>query len=268
MKWRATWPGGNGVGVPPGFPGTDTTSPRRQLVRSGWSLHARPPVKNDAEADAKTDPATSAESGAETGTRHVRRFRRVRHIPWPGLAVSSVPPDFPVPNADADPDPGVDPEPVFTLHAAPPAPSDSPRRRRRLPRPSLGPVGKVVAAVYAALADPLVGGDEAARELRAARVRRAGTVAGSAALAAVVVYGFFPIRTYLDQRAATQRAREQLDVISRENERLAEQAEELRDPETVEEIARRDYGLVFPGEESYGVLPPPVETTTTTTAPP
>jgi len=79
----------------------------------------------------------------------------------------------------------------------------------------------------------------------------------------VFVYSIFPVRTYLDQRAATQRARERLEIISQENERLADQAEELRDPETVEEIARRDYGLVLPGEESYGVLPPPEDTTTT-----
>jgi cell division protein FtsB len=121
----------------------------------------------------------------------------------------------------------------------------------------------VVSAVYAALADPLVGADETAREQRAAQVRRAGTVTATVALGAVLIYAIFPVRTYLDQRAATQRARERIEVISQENERLAERAEELRDPETVEEIARRDYGLVLPNEESYGVLPPPAATTTT-----
>jgi cell division protein FtsB len=33
----------------------------------------------------------------------------------------------------------------------------------------------------------------------------------------------------------------------------------LRDPETVEEIARRDHNLVMPGEESYAILPPPAQ---------
>jgi cell division protein FtsB len=123
----------------------------------------------------------------------------------------------------------------------------------------------VAAAVYAALADPLVGGDEKAREQRALRMRRAGVAAGSAALAALLVYAIFPVRTILDQRTATQRARERLEKISAENERLESQTEELRDPAKVEEMGRRDYGLVFPGQESYGVLPPPAPTTTTTT---
>ena len=32
---------------------------------------------------------------------------------------------------------------------------------------------------------------------------------------------------------------------------------ELENPEAVEEIARRDYGMVYPGEEPYGILPVP-----------
>ena len=68
---------------------------------------------------------------------------------------------------------------------------------------------------------------------------------------------------------ATDRAREQIDVLSRDNDRLAERADDLRDEETIEEMARRELGLVKPGEESYGIFPAPEEEapTTTTTAP-
>jgi cell division protein FtsB len=91
---------------------------------------------------------------------------------------------------------------------------------------------------------------------------------GSVTLALMLIYALFPVRTYLNQRSATDRARQQIDVLSRENERLAERADELRDEEAVEEIARRELGLVMPGEESYGVFPAPTdEAPTTTTAP-
>ena len=99
--------------------------------------------------------------------------------------------------------------------------------------------------------------DEEARERRNARLRWLGTRVGSVALSGLLVYAVFPVRTYLSQRSDSNRAREQLDVLSEENERLEQRADELRDPETVEEIARRDHNLVMPGEESYAILPPP-----------
>jgi cell division protein FtsB len=105
--------------------------------------------------------------------------------------------------------------------------------------------------------DKLAPIDEEARERRNARLRWLGTRVGSVALSGLLVYAVFPVRTYLSQRSDTNRAREQLDVLSEENDRLEQRADELRDPETVEEIARRDHNLVMPGEESYAILPPP-----------
>jgi cell division protein FtsB len=105
--------------------------------------------------------------------------------------------------------------------------------------------------------DKLAPVDEEARERRNARLRWLGTRVGSVALTGLLVYAVFPVRTYLSQRSDNDRAREQLDVLSEENERLERRADELRDPETVEEIARRDHNLVMPGEESYAILPPP-----------
>ncbi|HEV7760002.1 MAG TPA: septum formation initiator family protein [Acidimicrobiales bacterium] len=136
-----------------------------------------------------------------------------------------------------------------------------------VPLPSARSLQKVATAVYAALADPIVNADPEAREHRAAQVRRFGLLAGSAALAVVLIYAIFPVRTYLEQRSATQRARERIDKLSEANAELEQRKEQLSDDETVEEIARREYQLVFPGEESYGLLPPPVAPTTTTTTP-
>lgn len=99
--------------------------------------------------------------------------------------------------------------------------------------------------------------DEQARGRRNARLRWLGTRVGSVALTGLLVYAVFPVRTYLNQRAETNRAREQLEVLSEENDRLEQRADDLRDPETIEEIARRDHNLVMPGEESYAILPPP-----------
>jgi cell division protein FtsB len=74
---------------------------------------------------------------------------------------------------------------------------------------------------------------------------------------AAIIYTVFPVRTYLNQRAETDRARQQIEAIERENDRLAQRAEDLRDPDTVEQLAREDLGMVKPGEESYGILPAP-----------
>jgi cell division protein FtsB len=117
--------------------------------------------------------------------------------------------------------------------------------------------------------DRLLPADEEARQRRLAQLRRVAMRVGSFTLAAMLIYAVFPVRTYLNQRAATDRAREQIDVLSRENDRLEGRADDLRDPETIEEIARRELGLVMPGEESYGILPapPPDESATTTTVP-
>jgi cell division protein FtsB len=116
--------------------------------------------------------------------------------------------------------------------------------------------------------DRLLGVDQETRDLRSARLRRVGTRVGGVALAGVLVYAVFPVRTYLDQRADTERTREQIETLDAASDRLEEQAERLRTDPEIERLAREQYGLVRPGEESYGLLPAPEETTTTTAPPP
>lgn len=77
-----------------------------------------------------------------------------------------------------------------------------------------------------------------------------GLLFAAAALLAV------PARGYLEQRGRVADREVQLAEIERINADLGEQLELLEDPDEIRRIARRDYGLVEPGQESYSVLPP------------
>ncbi|HLM29398.1 MAG TPA: septum formation initiator family protein [Acidimicrobiales bacterium] len=130
-------------------------------------------------------------------------------------------------------------------------------RRDRRPGPAgSGERGFLRAAASFGL-ERLAPADDQARERRNARLRWLGTRVGSFALAAVLIYAVFPVRTYLNQRSASERKQQQIEVVGQENDRLEQRIAELQDPETVEEIARRDYNMVRPGEESYGIMPAP-----------
>jgi cell division protein FtsB len=148
-------------------------------------------------------------------------------------------------------------------------------RGRRGPSPSR-PGERRQSRVLQALAglnfDRLLPADEEARERRSARLRRLATRLATVATVVLVVYGVFPVRTWIDQEAASDRARERREVFERENELLAEEVRDLGREERIEEEARA-MGMVLPGEESYGITPPadiseapetPASTTSTT----
>jgi cell division protein FtsB len=198
-----------------------------------------------------------------------RMERRRRRLAAPSASVTVLPPR-PGDEGGEDPERGAS----LPLRPVGPAKGHVPGRgaRRPMPRrpgePRTQRVLQAVAAINRNLnLDRLLPADEEARQRRLARLRRVGMRVASLTLAAMLLYAVFPVRTYLNQRAATERAREQIDVLSEENDRLEQRAEDLRDPETVEEIARRELGLVMPGEESYGIFPAPEEPATTTTIP-
>jgi cell division protein FtsB len=114
--------------------------------------------------------------------------------------------------------------------------------------------------------DRLLPADQEARERRSARLRRLATRLATVATVVLVVYGVFPVRTWIDQEAASDRARERREVFERENELLAEEVRDLGREERIEEEARA-MGMVLPGEESYGIMPAPeapAPTTSTT----
>ena len=91
--------------------------------------------------------------------------------------------------------------------------------------------------------------------------RRVRRVVGPA-LAAVVLLGVlfltvFPTRTWLDQRASISASQAQLAELDGELAELDDRVAALDSPEEIEFLARDEYGMVRPGEESYRVLPAP-----------
>ncbi len=98
---------------------------------------------------------------------------------------------------------------------------------------------------------------EPPRPLLGDRSRRVLWVA-IAGLTVLVVLSLavFPVRQYLDQRARTADRAQTLIGLQRENARLQARVDALNTPEEIQRIAREDYSLVFPGEETYAVLPP------------
>jgi len=75
------------------------------------------------------------------------------------------------------------------------------------------------------------------------------------ALLAVLVLGAFPVRAWLDQGHQRQQLASRVAALTAANDDLARQAEELKDPNRVEALARERYELVRPGEEAYAILP-------------
>jgi cell division protein FtsB len=92
-----------------------------------------------------------------------------------------------------------------------------------------------------------------------------------ALLVAVTVGGivflfFLPGRVWLAQGRAAATANRQQTALSRENDALTQRVAQLESSAYIEQLARQEYGLVRPGEQAYGILPP--ATPPTTTAPP
>jgi len=73
----------------------------------------------------------------------------------------------------------------------------------------------------------------------------------------------YPTRTFLDQRAETNKAQARLEVLQTENARLDRESKRLSTDSEIERLAREKYGLVKPGERPFVILPAP----TTSTAP-
>jgi cell division protein FtsB len=114
--------------------------------------------------------------------------------------------------------------------------------------------------------DRLLPPDDEARARRSARLRWVGMSCATVVLVGVTIYAVFPVRTWMNLRASTDRARERLEAFQHENALLEEEERALRDDERIEQEAR-ELGLVLPGEESYRILPapqaPPTSTSTT-----
>ena len=70
-----------------------------------------------------------------------------------------------------------------------------------------------------------------------------------------LMVGVVPVRQYLEQQRRLDAARQRIELLDEENQRLAARAEELRTDEEIERLAREQYSLVRPGEEAFALLP-------------
>jgi cell division protein FtsB len=77
-------------------------------------------------------------------------------------------------------------------------------------------------------------------------------------LGVMVISG--PLRSYLDQRDRVELLERQLAVLDDANADLERRADDLRDPEYQELLARERYGYVRPGEVPYVIVPPERDT--------
>lgn len=89
------------------------------------------------------------------------------------------------------------------------------------------------------------------------RVWEIAPIAAVVGLAIAVLAGLavLPARTWLTQRENMAEARSELEEIEAEVAVLSSQLEELRTDDQIERLAREHFDLVYPGEESYRILP-------------
>ena len=84
----------------------------------------------------------------------------------------------------------------------------------------------------------------------------------SVTIVGALFIGVYPMRTYLAQRTSLHRAERQMDVLKTQNDKLAQQAQQLNTDSEIERLAREQYNLVRPGEQAFAILPappPPIE---------
>lgn len=76
---------------------------------------------------------------------------------------------------------------------------------------------------------------------------------------AVLAVGVFPTRTYLDKRTEVRETEAQLASLRAANDANDARAAALDSDAEIERVARAEFGLAKPGEETYVILPPPRE---------
>ncbi len=74
-------------------------------------------------------------------------------------------------------------------------------------------------------------------------------------LAVLVGLAVVPVRTWLSQKEKTRQAEAEISRIDQDIASLERQLGELQTDAEIERRARQDFDLVYPGEESYRILP-------------
>jgi len=91
------------------------------------------------------------------------------------------------------------------------------------------------------------------------RIRRGLPVMGAVAGSVVLVVGLaiLPTRTWLSQRSSGADAQARLERMEAEIVQLEHRLELLSTDAEIERLARKNFDMVYPGEESYRILPAP-----------
>ncbi len=73
----------------------------------------------------------------------------------------------------------------------------------------------------------------------------------------LVLFLIYPTyRESLEQKKVLNEMKQKLLKLKRENKALEEELARLKTTSTIEELARKDLGLIKPGEKAYIVVPP------------
>lgn len=128
-------------------------------------------------------------------------------------------------------------------------------RRRRRGGAGRGPVA--LQRLVLAIGDGLAAGRAAV--VRAVRGDRPLLVALAGVIAIAVLVLSQPAQSYLDGRARVDTLATKAEALDDANDRLERRADDLRDPATVELLARETQGFTRPGEVPYALIPPEVD---------
>jgi len=71
----------------------------------------------------------------------------------------------------------------------------------------------------------------------------------------LVLVTSFPLQQLVRQRDSISSTAAEVKRLTAGNAALQQQAEELSDPANIAALARRDYGMVRPGDKAYAVIP-------------
>ena len=77
-------------------------------------------------------------------------------------------------------------------------------------------------------------------------------------IAAILFFFVFPTRDYFAQRAERAERRAELAEVRDQVDGLQSRVDALHSDAEIERLAREEYHLVYPDEEAYTILPPPV----------
>jgi cell division protein FtsB len=79
---------------------------------------------------------------------------------------------------------------------------------------------------------------------------------GAIVASAVILFAWFPAGSILAQRSSLHGTEAELNALHAQDSALAQESKNLSDAGEIGRIAREQYQLVSPGQQSYEVLPP------------